>query len=227
MKTHNNLLLVGLSLAALLNWTAKGLDIAWLELFSKPLLIPFLFLFLRRNAVSGQLRNGTLVGLFLSWVGDVLLLWEQEHALFFIGGLVAFLIAHLSYGSTFWRFARKNGALWLPQRPHVFLGLLALGLSAYGLLFPHLGELRIPVAFYVLAILSMSIAARMVMEQSHYALGGRFLFGGALLFMLSDILLAIDKFMGHFPLSGLLIMMTYVGAQTLLVFGVIYLKSTE
>lgn len=158
-----------------------------------------------------------LLGLGFSWLGDILLLFEEKHALFFATGLASFLVAHLSYAVSFGRYAKRQGGGDMPNLL-ISLGLLAVGIMVYVLLLPALGALRVPVALYVLAILAMSLTARQVQEQQKGA-AGRLLFGGALLFMLSDSLLATAKFLGDFPLSGLLVMLSYVLAQTLLTAG--------
>jgi uncharacterized membrane protein YhhN len=49
-------------------------------------------------------------------------------------------------------------------------------------------------------------------------------FGGALLFIISDSLLAIDKFSKHLPFSQISIMTTYAFAQYNIVFGILKSK---
>ena len=83
-----------------------------------------------------------------------------------------------------------------------------------------LGEMLIPVLIYMLVILTMAITAfwrNNSVGKWSYAL----VFFGALFFMMSDSLLAINKFHTALPLSNVSIMLTYALAQFLIVFGIL------
>ncbi|MBE7939127.1 MULTISPECIES: lysoplasmalogenase family protein [Ramlibacter] len=145
-------------------------------------------------------------GLLLSLAGDVLLMLPGH----FVGGLVAFLLAHLCYIA-----ALRDGAGWLP-RPLALAATLAYGAAMLAFLFPTLPPaLRMPVSAYVAVIALM--AAQALGRAA--VLGGRDAAAvglGALLFMASDSLLAVNRFALALPLAPLWVLSTYYGAQWLI-----------
>jgi uncharacterized membrane protein YhhN len=78
---------------------------------------------------------------------------------------------------------------------------------------PHLGDMLIPVAAYLFIILAMGISAALG-TANHFLV-----IAGALLFILSDSLIAINRFLTPVPLSDFLIMITYYLAQFFITFG--------
>ena len=135
---------------------------------------------------------------------------------FFVAGLIAFLCAHLAYIALF-----RSDAPTLGHRRAV-MGTLAAGLTMYGVLLAGglPTDLRVPVAVYVLVISLMAAqaigrAATMQGEPSRQAAWGVAL--GALLFMLSDTLLAINRFVTPLPLSAVWVLTTYYAAQFMIV----------
>ena len=159
--------------------------------------------------LAGTSRTLALIALVFSATGDVLL--AVEFANHFIFGLGAFLLAQLTYAGNFLRHARRP-SLCLAGR--AFSILVAAGLLAMQVL-PAAGDLALPVAFYIVAIVSMALSA-----AAHRS-GSSLLFAGALTFMASDALIAINRFLDPVPLAGTWIMLTYYGAQALLVYGLI------
>jgi uncharacterized membrane protein YhhN len=127
-----------------------------------------------------------VLALALGAAGDALLAQEGEG--YFLGGLVAFLAAHLAY---LWLFAAAGGGMAAiasdPARIALALGLLAFGAAMTRLLLPHVaGPIRLPVAAYVVVIIAMCIAA--------LTLDRPLVIAGALLFAASDTVLAWEKF---------------------------------
>lgn len=139
--------------------------------------------------------------------------WMFDPERLFVPGLCAFLAAHLVYTALF----AANRSRW--QRIEMPRRILLIAVPIYVLLIsvwlvPDAGPLKIPVTVYIFAITAMAITA----------LGSRFGRGvaaGALLFMLSDSLLAIGKFNGPFPGRGYLVWATYYAAQYLITTGVL------
>jgi uncharacterized membrane protein YhhN len=117
-----------------------------------------------------------VAGLLLSALGDALLLFPRRHA--FLGGLVAFLLAHVAYALAFAGVGRPS------LGPGVAV-LLATG-AAVGWLWPLLGDLRGAVVLYCAVIAAMLWLALGV-DRLEVRLG-------ALLFYLSDLLVARDRF---------------------------------
>ncbi|MCK9639529.1 MAG: lysoplasmalogenase [Prolixibacteraceae bacterium] len=52
-------------------------------------------------------------------------------------------------------------------------------------------------------------------------------FGGAVLFVLSDCLIAISQFVEKVPYSGLFVMSTYIAAQSLIMYGILHQMNSE
>jgi uncharacterized membrane protein YhhN len=113
-----------------------------------------------------------------------------------------------------------NNELMPTQRIRFSLPIVLAGTGLVTILFPHLGGMKIPVMLYALVITLMAMFALFrygFTSQKSFVL----IFSGALFFMLSDSLLAINKFMEPFTLASLAIMTTYILAQYLIVEGAI------
>jgi uncharacterized membrane protein YhhN len=180
----------------------------WLHWVGKPLatVLIGLTVWRMRSPVSSRYRRWIGAGLLCSLVGDVLLMLPQD---LFVPGLLAFLLGHLCFLSAFLgdsRFAARP--LWL---------LASLGIAALNLwlLWGSIGAaLRVPVIVYVLVLGSMAgqalgraqVFARRGDMQAGAA---RLAAAGALMFMLSDSLLAWNRFHAAIPLSGLWVLSTY------------------
>jgi len=148
--------------------------------------------------------------LIFSACGDVLLALPINHS--FIFGLSAFLLAQLSYAIGFYR-ERNQGLTPKAKSRLGFVLIISLGLAA--IILPKTGELLLPVAVYLTAIVAMACCASV--HQTQQAT----LFTGVLLFVLSDSLIAINKFVLPFTGSGVAIMLTYYAAQALIVTAVL------
>ena len=163
-----------------------------------------------RGAGQAQ-RPWLLGGLVFSLVGDIALLWPQQG---FLPGLVSFLIAHLAYLVAFTRELR------FAQRvaPFVAYALVAGAILAF--LWPGVpGGLRWPVLAYVVCLAAMAaqtaVAWRVARGTASEVLARGAALGG-LLFVLSDALLAINRFHTPLPASSLWILSSYWAAQWLL-----------
>jgi uncharacterized membrane protein YhhN len=175
----------------------------------KPLTVIFIILVaLQPNQpTSSFYRYAILAGLLFSLAGDVFLMLPRDR--FFIQGLISFLIAHLFYIAAF-VFESKRALSLRSVIPFLIYGCLMLRV-----LWPHLGKMRVPVLFYMLALLMMGWAATgrwIITEQP----GSLLAMLGALFFIASDSLLALDKFKGRFRSAQLLTFGTYVIAQWLI-----------
>lgn len=196
-------------LSLLQSWNA-------LQQLSKLLLMPLLLVFSGfQPHYYRDLKKPLLAALAFSWVGDILLQADHRGNAYFISGLIAFLLAHLCY---IWLFriikARELGRRWFPL-VFVLTFLYAATLIAY--LLPLPGNLSLPVILYTLALCFMFILAAHAMPLQHYI--SKLLICGAGLFVLSDSMLAINKFDTPFPMASVYIMLTYGLAQSCLVYG--------
>ena len=170
------------------------------------------FTFITFHRVSKKVLDRTLIGAIgFSALGDLLLIFDGRS--FFILGLLSFLLAHLFY---IWIFKKRSNAITLNIK-NSFLGVIMLvyyvALMSY--LWPHLGDMRIPVMVYGLVISSMLWMAAMLVTKSW----GWLLVMGAVLFVASDSLLSVRLFVNAFDYDAFWVMLTYLGAQLCLVYG--------
>ena len=148
-----------------------------------------------------------LAALVLCLAGDVLLMLPGM----FIPGLVSFLCAHLCYLALF-----KQGQRWFPSGT-VLAGTLAAAVVMYAVLFPHLGPvLKVAVAAYavVIALMAAQAIGRAGVLRDRAATAVAI---GAVFFMLSDALLAINRFAQPLPMAQFFVLATYYVAQVLIV----------
>jgi uncharacterized membrane protein YhhN len=204
---------------SLLDIAGIALHVEILHFVAKPLLIPALLslLFLTKSSLTG--KKLLLTGLFFSWMGDVFLLFEYKNALFFIVGLASFLTTHFFYIIYFLRIQSSNISL-LKKQPVFIVLVLGYGITLVWLLYPHLGDLKIPVIVYATVICTMLLCSLHIFLKVERKTAGYFLIGAAA-FVISDSLLAIDKFYQPIAYAGVFIMLTYCAAQYFIVQGFI------
>ena len=189
-----------------------------LRYFTKPLLMPLLmlgyYLEVKRLSIFSRIF---LSGLFFSWVGDILLMLESLNGGFFIGGLLSFLTAHLMYIRYFFKTKTANEP-YLKSRPVMLIVIVAYVIELMYILWPYLGEMKVPVLIYGSVIGVMLAFALWQIGKLDKKAASLFV-AGAAFFVLSDSLLAINKFRSSFAYAGAAIMFTYCLAQYLLVRG--------
>lgn len=147
-----------------------------------------------------------VAGLLCSLAGDVFLMLPRER---FIAGLFSFLVAHLCYIAAF-SFERKGATPLWTALPFLLYGGLMLRV-----LWPHLAKMKVPVIFYMLVISVMAWEALNGWLASA-ARGSLLALMGALLFVASDSVLAVNRFKGRVRHAQLLILGTYFAAQWLI-----------
>jgi len=164
----------------------------------------------RAPALNG--RIWLLAAVTASLVGDVFLMFEG----FFIPGLAAFLLAHLAYIGRL-----RCDAPWLPSptalRAVIVVAGLVFALLWLGGLPP---QLRAPVALYVCAI-GLMAAQAMGRASVLRNTPARMVAAGAACFMVSDALLAVNRFVTPLPAADLWVLGSYYAAQCLLVTGLL------
>lgn len=143
--------------------------------------------------------------LFGSLCGDILL--DLPYANLFIFGLVAFLLAHLFYTVLFFRYAKSPDGFskGIMAGLVLFAGLMiwifrGIPPALYG-----------PVVLYIGVIITMSIGALLVPAENRYLLWG------ALLFIASDVVLAINKFLVTIPSGRIINISLYFIAQFIII----------
>jgi uncharacterized membrane protein YhhN len=190
-----------------------------LHLVTKPLLIPalILLLFFTNSTLPG--KKLLITGLLFSWLGDIFLLLEHKQTLFFIFGLGSFITTHIFYIIYFLSIRSANLSL-LRKKPILIPLVLGYGFTLVWQLYPHLNDLKIPVIIYAIIICTMLLCSlhiflRVNRKSAVYCLLG------ASAFVISDSLLAVNKFYQPFAFAGIFIMLTYCAAQYCIVQGFI------
>lgn len=183
----------------------------------KPMLMPVLILMILQSKTLALGKWLLINGLFFSFLGDVFLLYEFKNALFFIFGLAAFLITHICYIIYFLQIKSQQVSL-LKIKPWLIVLIAAYGIGLVTILYSSLDDLKIPVMVYALVICVMLVCSLHVFYKTGRPANVCFVMG-ALLFVMSDSLLAINKFLLPFQLAGLFVMLTYCTAQYLIVSG--------
>ena len=187
----------------------------------KPLLMPLLFLYFAESSGFSFKDDSRLVflALFFCWLGDSFLMYSEISEAYFLIGLVSFLIGHVFYILVYRRFVSAD----LKSRPPTVLMILLLAYFSWILLtiYPGLGSMFVPVLFYSIVILTMAVVASLrkgATTNSSYWL----VLIGALLFVISDSLIAYTKFSEPIKFFGpILIMGTYTLGQFLIIQGLI------
>ena len=149
-----------------------------------------------------------VVGLVLCAAGDVLLIWDRSFDI----GLISFLLGHIAYLAAFNSAAPiTDWTRWI---------LVPVALASFGALiwlWPHLGRRRISVGAYVLVITIMVWGALAVTTQG--VLGWKIAVG-AVLFYLSDLTVARDRFVQSDFLNRGIGLPMYYAAQVLIALSV-------
>lgn len=193
------------------------LKLEMMETITKPLIVITVagYFFSATKNISSRLKVWIGSALLFSWGGDILLMFQDENSLFFLLGLSSFLLAHIFYIVFLHkvRLAEKiKSRLWTLLVIAVYYSVLITFLT------PWLGEMRLPVRVYGLVISFMlMLALHLLFLVNRRA--GLYIAGGAILFVLSDSLLAINKFYQSFEAAGFLVMLTYGLAQIFLATG--------
>ncbi len=220
---------VGAALAiALWDWLAVALDRRRMGYFTKPAVIVALL----AAVLTGISRLGhpamalswAAVALLFSLVGDVLLMLPKER---FVGGLAAFLLAHLAYLVAF-----SNG---LPPFNLWTAGIaVAVGLLA-GKFYERLRAALVtqgksflikPIAAYTAAISLMVLAALLLPLRGHTPSAAALtVAAGAVLFLASDALLAWDRFVRPLPRTKVLRRSLYHLGQMAITVGLLLLSN--
>ena len=197
-------------------------DITW---FLKPFLLPFLIVavYFHQRFSSKKIL---LIALILSWIGDIILLFADKGELYFIGGLIAFLLSHIFYILLFNKqlkiYLKKSRTIYWIGITSIIIYLLVMMV----VLMPYLGDLLLPVFVYAMTISIMLLfALKGFLNWQKPA--NIYIFIGAIIFVASDSVLAFDKFYAAIPYSSFFIMSTYLAAQYLIVIGILKLNEKK
>lgn len=178
----------------------------------KPLPIYALLVTVALSPVPTYAKSLLLAALFLSSMGDIALTLPLSKQIEV--GLFSFLLAHLCYITLYIHILKRENHVkpnqWIVALSTVLMLVYAGFLLHY--LWPYLGAMTIAVVVYVVVLLAMALLAMRV----HAYCGV-----GAVLFVISDSIIAIDEFVNHAQTYSFAIMLTYYLAQWLLVAGLL------
>jgi uncharacterized membrane protein YhhN len=224
MKNLSSSVLSLFGILSAANLLAIAMQSAWGIYLTKPLLLTSLSLwfYLQTRHRQTPFTRAMLAGLIFSIAGDTFLMLNREGAeQFFLYGLGSFLVAHLCYITAFLKYPYlKNGLvaknIWLVLPFVLFLAWFSWFLwSSLPPVF------KIPVVVYATVIVTMAVTC-LNMKGRIAEKAFQLLFTGALLFVLSDSLIALTSFkypdFSEIP-ARLSIMITYLAGQCLIAKG--------
>lgn len=177
---------------------------------TKPLIMVsiMIFYFLQTQNKRSFQDKLMLIAFFFSMLGDTFLMFRGEK--YFMFGLASFLITHLFY---IFVFSRN----WLKRNFFARISLLLFSVIMLYIIQHNISNsLLIPIVIYMVTITIMGICAS---ERNTNIESYRLVLIGAILFIVSDSLIAIDKFVAPIPFQTFLIMGTYILAQYLISVG--------
>lgn len=177
--------------------------------------LSLMMFFVWTTKLKGRFHKRLFTGLIFAWIGDLLFMLNPSY---FLYALLSFLISNLFYTRAF--YLDFLSAQELDKKiARIAIACCSIGAIAfYFFLRPYLGGMKLPIMVYVFVVsmmLMMSVFRRLRVNTLSFNL----IFVGALIFALSDGLLAYFKFIAPSNLSGLMIMSTYMIAQFLIVMG--------
>jgi uncharacterized membrane protein YhhN len=215
----------------LLHLTVLFFEWHMLHLVIKPMFMPVLMLMLYQHttAKGNSFYRLMQFGLLFSWFGDIALMLDRGNPTYFIVGLLCFLIAHWGYAAAFIGSIKRSRDTFSYGKA-LLLSIPFIGFTALFFLLlvkaDKLGEMLIPVLAYTAVITTMGITA--TLRHGHTAsYNFNLILVGAILFILSDCVIAWNKFVVDFPYDQVLNMSLYLSGQFLLGFGALkYLDTT-
>ncbi len=213
-RTHSTLYFAaGIAFIAL-----ETIGAVWIGIVVKSLIIPLLiWLYLKFSMGHwNRFHSLIIIALVFSWLGDVTLQLTQFRESYFMIGVGCFLIAQLLYALAFFTTPGKNTLLF--RKVYLIIPVILYGLGILWLLNDSLGDMRLPVTLYTVVIMTMLLAAinreKKVNRQSFLLV-----LAGAIIFVVSDSILAINKFAQPFELGRIASMTSYITAQYLIAVG--------
>jgi len=198
-----------------------------LEYAMKPLIMIWIASYFIVNRNRKDFTVPVLMAFFFSWTGDVLLMFADRNELYFYAGAGGFLLSQLFYIFVFSRYYENNTTGLIQKKPALVFIFFAYLAFIYGFLSPYLeGIMKFVILAYAAAIVIMSIFALNRNGRVQYSCY-LFVFLGSLLFIISDSLLAVNRFYAELPIAGFLIMITYISAQYLILRGLIMQRPVQ
>ncbi|MET3113825.1 putative membrane protein YhhN [Pedobacter sp. CG_S7] len=178
------------------------------------LLILMVF-FVTKTKLHGRFHKRLFTGLLFALAGSLLLLFTGR---FLTLSFICNLLGYVFYTRAFYLDFRSAQELDKNNARIAIAFCTLFGMGLYVFLRPYLGIMKIPVMIYVFIscmMLMMAVFRNLRVNRESFIL----IFAGALLLLLSDSLLVINKFVATFPFAGVLITTIYMTAQYLIIIG--------
>ena len=229
LKNHGLFVgLYGVTILAVLLSSLLGMP--WLNWVFKPMLMPLLIWFVWINTKQQNESGGwtglikwLFAALFFSWLGDIFMIFQHDYEIGFLLGLGNFLIAHICYIFAFGKTPSPTSNSpkdILRQKPYLLLPFLAYAAVLLYMLYPNLGEMFVPVLVYASIISLMAIFAVRRYGKVN-ARSFHLVWIGALIFIASDSIIAIHKFLVDIPYSYIWIILAYCLGQYFIAIGIL------
>lgn len=196
-----------------------------LEYPVKPLIMIWMAVYFLSFSKKKSFTVPVLLAFFFSWVGDNFLMFSEKGEIFFFAGVGGFFLAQLTYIYIFSRFYEEKRPGFLRKKPYFIIPFLLYVGAIYYILLPGLeGMMKPVILLYAISLMGMSMMAlnrRGRVNPPSF----RNVFTGSILFLLSDSMIAINKFTAEFSHAGFWIMITYISAQYLIMRGLVMEKA--
>jgi|TARA_B110000046_G_scaffold73819_1_gene81702 uncharacterized membrane protein YhhN len=182
---------------------------------TKPFLMPILLYYVYKSQIEQVTLKTILlwISLVFAWLGDLALMQEDAY---FLLGVGMFFMAQLCYILLFLKSVKEPIKFkTLPLLPYFLAGILL-----FYILLPKTDALLIPVFIYGLSLIGMAGIARLRQGRAD-SKSYSYVLIGTLFFLISDSLLALNKFVWDIPYVGIGIMSTYMAAQLLITEGIL------
>ncbi len=198
------------------------------DIFIKPVIMLTLGLYYLASVAKEERSMLVVLAVLFCCGGDTFLMLQHINSSFFIFGLVSFLIAHVLYTLSYRNHAHETDENELQgiQKIRFAFPIVLAGTGLIIVLYPVLGDLRFPVIVYALILVIMVLNALFRYGRTTYK-SFWMVFTGAVLFMVSDALLAVNRFLEPVEAGTFWVMFTYISAQFLIVEGLIVHVSTK
>lgn len=210
------------AVVSLLEMLSHLIDSSFLHHLAKPLIMPSLGLYYLLSVKWNGLTALVLLAIVFSFLGDSFLMYDSLDQLYFMLGLGSFLLAHIFYAIAYGRHVTEteDDSLTNVHLIRMALPVVLAGTGLVVILYPVLGDLRLPVIVYALVLMVMVLKALFRYKKTSPA-SFMLVAAGAVFFMISDSLLAINKFLEPITGAAYYIMGTYIAAQILIIQGLI------
>lgn len=178
-------------------------------------LLSLMVFFMIKTKLHGRFHKRLFTGLLFFMASHLLLLFTGH---FLTLSFICSLFGYLFYIRAFYLDFRSAQELD-KNNARIAIGCCTvLGMGLYVFLRPYLGAMKIPIMLYIFIscmMLMMAVFRNLRVNRESFIL----IFAGSMLLLLSDSLLGVSKFLGTFPLAGMLITTIYMAAQYLIIIG--------